>query len=189
MCTLSNFFGVKLAYICRMEETYAFQSVIELANNNLWGSHFVVPGWIAEALFEKGEARRVVCTLNDKITYQCAILPYGDGVFVITVNKTNLTKLKLKEGSVVQVAVQKDDSEYGLPMPEEMAELLKQDEEGNRLFHALTPGKIRTLLYIIAQPKSSELRLHRALQVLEHLQQHEGKVDYKQLNLTLRQRN
>jgi len=106
-----------------------------------------------------------------------------------SVNKTNLTKLRLKEGSVVPASIRKDDSAHGLPMPEEMAELLKQDEAGNRLFHALTAGKMCTLLYVIAQPKASELRLHRALKVLEHLEQHDGKVDYKQLNLTLRQRD
>jgi uncharacterized protein YdeI (YjbR/CyaY-like superfamily) len=73
-------------------------------------------------------------------------------------------------------------------MPPELAELLAQDDEGDRLFHALTPGKIRTLLYMVGQPKNSELRLHRALVVVEHLKQHQGKIDYKQLNLSLRER-
>lgn len=41
-------------------------------------------------------------------------------------------------------------------MPEELEELLHQDEEGNRLFHALTPGKQRTLLYYIGAPKTAD---------------------------------
>ena len=91
----------------------------------------------------------------------------------------------LKIGSKVSVKLCKDESEYGLPMPEELAELLAQDEEGDRLFHALTPGKIRTLLYIIGQPKNSDDRLHRALAVVEHLKMYKGKIEYKQLNLRI----
>jgi uncharacterized protein YdeI (YjbR/CyaY-like superfamily) len=71
-------------------------------------------------------------------------------------------------------------------MPEELAELLAQDEEGDRLFHALTPGKLRTLLYLVGQPKSSDIRLHRALVVVEHLKTNQGKIDYKKLNLAVR---
>ena len=73
-------------------------------------------------------------------------------------------------------------------MTEELAELLAQDEEGNRLLHALTPGKIRTLLYIVGQPKTSDTRLHRALVVVEHLKANKGKIDYKQLNVSVRER-
>ncbi len=71
---------------------------------------------------------------------------------------------------------------------EELAELLAQDEEGNRFFHALTPGKLRTLLYIVGQPKNSDIRLHRALAIVEHLKMNQGKIDYKTLNISIRER-
>jgi hypothetical protein len=169
-----------------MEEKLHFESIMEISTNNLWGSHFRVPQLIAQVFTDAG-SRRVVCTLNDQITYQCAILSSGDGGFVITVNKKNQTQLGLKPGSRVQVSLHADHSEYGLPMPEEMAELLQQDEAGNRLFHALTPGKQRTLLYIIGQPKKSDTRLARALVIVEHLKESNGKVDYKLLNAQMKQ--
>jgi hypothetical protein len=175
-----------IVYFCTMEEALHFSSVLEESTNKLWGCHFSVPGAVANTLIGAGDSKRVVCVLNEKIEYQCALLPHGDGTFVITVNKKIQTKLGLKYGVRVNVSLRKDESEYGLPMPEELAELLAQDEEGDRLFHALTPGKLRTLLYMVGQPKSSDIRLHRALVVVEHLKVNHGKIDYKKLNLAIR---
>jgi hypothetical protein len=168
-----------------MDDTFHFQSTLEESNNKLWGAHFRVPDAVA-GLFADGTDRRVVCILNEKIEYQCALLPRGDGSFLITVNKKTREKLKLQPGSALRVSLRKDLSEYGLPMPEELAELLAQDQEGHRLLHALTPGKIRTLLYIAGQPKTSDKRLQRALAIVEHLKKNAGKIDYKQLNLDLK---
>jgi uncharacterized protein YdeI (YjbR/CyaY-like superfamily) len=117
------------------------------------------------------------------------LLPRGDGSFLITVNKKLRDSLGLKIGSKVSVSLWKDESEYGLPMPEELAELLKQDEDGNRLFHALTPGKLRTLLYIVGQPKNSDARLLRALAIVEHLKTNKGKINYRQLNEEMKSGN
>ncbi|MBV6443064.1 MAG: DUF1905 domain-containing protein [Haliscomenobacteraceae bacterium CHB4] len=168
-----------------MENAFHFTSVIEESTNKLWGSHFAVPDVVAKALI-RGEDRRVVCILNEKTEYQCALLPRGDGSFLITVNKKTRDKLGLRPGSKVDVGLRKDESEYGLPMPEELAELLRQDEEGNRLLHALTPGKLRTLLYIAGQPKNSDIRLRRSLAIVEHLKKNGGKINYRQLNEEMR---
>jgi hypothetical protein len=166
-------------------DSFQFKSFIEESTNKLWGAHFAVPDLVANALIE-GDDKRVVCTLNGVTEYQCALVPRGDGTFLITVNKKIRDQHKLKAGSPVDIVLVKDSSEYGLPMPEEMAELLKQDPEGDRLLHALTPGKIRTLLYIVGNVKSSDKRLGRAIAILEHLKMNGGKIDYRKLNGDLR---
>lgn len=171
-----------------MEEALYFNSFLEASTNRLWGCHFVVPPVIADALIGAGASKRVVCLLNGIVEYQCGLIARGDGTFVIMVNKKIQNQLGLNIGSKISASLRVDESEYGLPMPEELAELLVQDEEGNRLIHALTPGKLRTLLYLVGQPKSTDLRLHRALVVVEHLKANAGKIDYKQLNLSIRDR-
>jgi hypothetical protein len=168
-------------------EPLHFQASLESSANNLWGAHFKVPPLVAATLSEAREDRRVVCRLNDRVEYQCALVPFGQGQLVITVNKKLQTQLKIKEGSVLQVSLWPDESEYGLPMPEELKEVLEQDEEGNRIFHALTPGKIRTLLYLAGQPKSSDIRLRRSIAILDHLIQNNGKIDFKMLNQAMRE--
>jgi hypothetical protein len=165
-----------------------FTTALENFNSTLWGFHIVVLEPQARP-FLAGNDRRVVCTLNGIVELQCALMPKGDGHFFININKKTRDKLKLQLGSMVAVSIRKDDSEYGLPMPEELAEVLSQDEEGHRLFHALTPGKQRTLLYYVGQPKTTDIRLKRAVVFTEHLKANKGKIDFKQLNLDLKDAN
>jgi hypothetical protein len=166
-------------------EAYRFVSTLERSDNRLWGCHFRVPARIANQLMDS-KSRRVLCTLDGSEEHQCAILHHGDGAYVITVNKKWRDALGLAFGMEVRVGLKKDQSEYGLPVPEELAELFHQDEKGNALFHALTRGKQRALLHIVGSVKSSEKRLLRALAVVEHLKANSGKINYKRLNVMLR---
>lgn len=158
-----------------------FTAILDNFNSKLWGHHLTVPAAIAQIFLDEGR-RRVVCRLNDTVEFQCALMPKGDGNCFININKKLRDKLGLKLGMPVHASLRPDESEYGLPMPEELQELLRQDEAGDALFHALTPGKQRSLLYIAGSPKTSDTRLRRALAIVEHLKANQGKIDYKQLN-------
>ena len=158
----------------------SFTSILGRFNSNLWAYHILVPEAVSR-IFLDARVTRVVCTLNGSLTFQCALMPKGEGVYFINVNKEIRDSLKLKEGMQVQASLVKDESTYGLPMPEELQELLALDEEGDRLFHALTPGKQRNLLYIAGQPKTSDKRIARAIVVIDHLKANGGKIDFKRL--------
>lgn len=170
-----------------MPDSIHFTTVLDKFDSNLWGHHILVPEEIASPFITDDKDRRVVCTLNDQIEFQCALMPRGDGGFFININKKIRDKLKLKVGMQVQASLRKDESKYGLPMPEELDELLKQDVEGDRLFHALTPGKQRNLLYIVGNAKKSDTRITRAIIVIEHLKANDGKIDFKMLNQALKE--
>ena len=143
--------------------------------------HFIpVTKEIADSFkFEKG-SRRVVCTLNGIETFPCALMPH-DGAFFLMVNKAVRTRLGLEAGDTVSVEIAKDESKYGMPMPEELQEVLDQDVEGDRLFQALTPGKQRSMLYFIGKIKDIDRRIHSSLIFLEHLKRHNGKLDQAKL--------
>jgi len=150
------------------------------------GWHFVqVPAKIGEKFEKKDKSRRVVCTINGTETFQCALLP-SDGDFVIVVNKVKRTKLKIVSGDNVSVELKEDESKYGLPMPEELQEVLNQDPEGDELFHSLTAGKQRSMLYFIGKIKDVDRRIHTALIFLEHLKKNEGKIDNATLEADLK---
>ena len=163
----------------------AFDSKLEKFDSNLWYFHIVLPKAVAEK-FLKQKVTRVVCNLNNTLEFQCGILSAGNGVHFININKKIRDALKLKEGTKVSSTISEDKSEYGLPMPEELEAALTQDDEGNEYFHALTPGKQRTLLYIVGHPKNVDARIKRALVILEHLKQTKGKIDYKELHRMLK---
>lgn len=145
------------------------------------GWHFMqVTKKVADGFnFEKG-SRRVVCTLNDAETFQCALMPYA-GDFFIMVNKRIRARLQIEQGDTVAVMLEKDESRYGLPMPEEFREVLNQDPDGDRMFHALTAGKQRSLLYYVGKVKDIDKRIHACLIIVEHLRENEGKIVGDQL--------
>lgn len=165
-----------------------FQTHLSKFNSPLWGHHILVPDDISEHFLSQN-IKRLVCRLNNKIDIQCALMPTGEETHFININKEVRSKLGLRVGDVVQAQLKEDKSKYGLPMPEEFQELLNQDEEGHLLFHKLTPGKQRNLLYIVGSPKQSNTRLKKALVVVQHLKTQNGKIDFKQLNVEMKGAN
>jgi hypothetical protein len=136
---------------------------------------------IAKRFETDKRTRRVVCTLNETHVFQCALNPNGKGEYCIGVSKVIRDKLRLEEGDTVSILIEKDTSKYGAQMPEEFKEVLRQDPDGDRLFHALTGGMQRTLLYMIAGVKNIDKRIHLGLIVVEHLKDNGGKIDAAQL--------
>ena len=164
-----------------------FKTTLEKFESNLWGYHIPVPNEIVEK-FIQGDNKRIVLKINEGGEVQCAFMPDGNGGWFINVNKELRKKLNLKVGQEVNAEIQKDESKYGLPMPEEMLELLQIDDEGNKIFHELTPGKQRSLLFIIGKPKNSDTRLRKALMTIDYLKEANGKLDFKELNTFFKDR-
>ncbi|MDX2189351.1 MAG: YdeI/OmpD-associated family protein [Bacteroidota bacterium] len=167
---------------------FTFTTEIQKINSALWNYVIFVPENVSQFCVETS-IKRLVCTLNDEISFQCALTPYGNNIWYIHLSAKIRKQLSLKEGSKVSVNLVKDTSEYGLPMPEEFREVLYSDEEGNQYFHALTPGKQRSLLYIAANVKSIDLRIKRAIVIIEHLKMMNGKIDFKKLNQMMKSKN
>jgi len=150
------------------------------------GWHFLlVDKKTAAKLGFEDKYRRVVCTINGTESFQCALLPWGE-MFYIIVNKTKREAAGIVAGDMVNVLLVKDESKYGLPMPEEFREVLDQDAEGDELFHALTAGMQRSILYLISRPKDIDLRIHRSLLIIEHLKENGGKVIGEKLHEELK---
>jgi len=110
---------------------------------------------------------RVICTLNEKVHFHCAILPKKEGGYFINIGSTICKQLKLKTGSLVTVNFAIDDSPYQFEMPVELKEVLESDSIANALFHALTEGNQRGLMYLVSQAKSVDKRIERALTIAE----------------------
>ena len=162
--------------------------VFNFYESAIYGGHVSVPEEVSE-YFLKKKIKRVICILNENHEFHCALMSQGGGRYFININGDVRKKLKLEIGSEVNVELKKDESKYGMPVPEEFEELLKIDDELDRVFHQLTPGKQRSLLHIIGKPKTSETRLNKAIVVSEYLKQVNGKLDFKQLNQAFKDYN
>jgi len=126
--------------------------------------------------------QRWVCTVNQSTTWQCGLVAYKKGMAYIILNKKLLKELKAKEGDEITVSLKKDESKYGMEMPAELKTLLSQDKEGSKRYHALVAGKQRYIIYYIKQVKNTQLRIDRAIMLIENLKKlPKGKESYKGL--------
>jgi len=161
-----------------------FTAKLENFNTRLWTYHIKVPNAIARYFLDMGD-KRVICHLNNSLEFQCAIMAAGEGIYFINLNKKIRDLLGLKEGTKIHVMLEKDESEFGMPFPEEFKEALKQDKKANMLFEELTPGKQRNLIYIVGQAKNTDLRIMRSIIIIDHLKNNLGKIDFRSLNKEL----
>ena len=155
-----------------------FDGRLEKYENNLWNYHIKVPAAIVDELKEK-RMKRFLCSMNGNKAFHASLMPAGGNEYFIKINKSLRDSHNLKLGSLVGVQLLADDSDYGMPLPKEMAELFEIDPEGDRYFHQLTPGKQRSLLFIVNKLKSEEKRIEKSLIIIDHLKEQLGQLDFK----------
>lgn len=156
-------------------------------DSNLWGYHFPVPEEVARQ-FIVGHNRRVLCTINSIKTIQCALMPSPEGYFLL-INKQLVQKLGLVPDADVVLDIEKDESEFGHEVPESFSALLDQDDEGRAYFYKLTPGKQRTLIYVVGKVKNPDGQMGKGLAILQHLKEAQGVLDFKRLNVLIKEYN
>lgn len=164
-----------------------FTTTLEKFDSNMWGYHFPIPTPIAKQFIE-GTNRRVKCDINGVMTLQCALMPYSEGYFVL-INQDLVKKHGFVLHKEVNIQIEKDHSEFGHDVPESFRVLLDQDLEGKRYFDQLTPGKQRSLIYLVGKVKNVDSQLNKGLAILDHLKLESGILDYKKLNQLIKEYN
>lgn len=162
-------------------------TLIENFNSNLWKYHFKVPSDLADQ-FKEENRRRIVYTVKGKAPVHACLMSY-DGHWMVLTSQKALKNLGLAEGDEFEVTIEKDSSEYGMDYPVEMAEVFSQEELAKELFDALTPGKRRSLIYLINAVKNTQSRLNKALAIADHLMEANGQLDFKEVNRKIKEYN
>lgn len=165
-----------------------FASALIKLDSNVWSHAVLVPDHISKH-FIKGGNKRVVATLNNLTEIHCALMAGGTLGYFININKELRSRYGWKEGDILQIELQADQSEYGVPIPEEMEQAMALDQEGAHFFKSLSMGKQRALLHIIGKPKSAELRIKKSLLVLHYLSTVQGKLNFRELNQAFKDSN
>lgn len=165
-----------------------FQTPLEQIGSELWENIFRVENSIAEQ-FIMGDDKRVICTVNGQVRYHAALLHDGMGGYMMLLNQARRKQLGVRAGDLLTIQLEKDTSEYGMPMSNELREVLDQDSDADALFHRLTPGKQRTLIHWTDNVKNPDIRIRRALVMTAHLTARQGGIDFKELNEELKEAN
>lgn len=162
--------------------THSFKTTLGNVSDStlMWNFRITVPDDIMDDF--KASDKRVICTINDSHEHHCALMSNGDGTYFIMVNKDFRKKYDLNTGDEIIVKLRKDDSKYGMAVPDFFEELCFQDPIASQHFHALTPGKQRSLLHVIGKVKSEQKQLEKALTIFDYLKMTNGELDFRELN-------
>ncbi|MCF2504712.1 DUF1905 domain-containing protein [Dyadobacter sp. CY107] len=152
-----------------MEDVVRFESILDRLPRKGGEFYMIVPDEIAMQFVEGRKPARVRCLLNDKVDFQCAIRPKGGGGFYINIGTPLRQEGKFVLGQKLHAQIRKDESEFGRDVPEELQELLELDEEGKRLFYESLPSHQRAIIYYVAGAKSVQVRIDRAIMMINRL--------------------
>jgi FMN phosphatase YigB (HAD superfamily) len=164
-----------------------FPGRLERFDFNHWSYHIPVSDENASQMMDE-KHRRVLVWIKNSGPYHMALMKSKDYWYLL-VNQELRTKLNLDHEKSFAVRIERDHSEFGHEVPEELAVLLDQDEEGNGFFRKLTPGKQRSLIYIVTTVKNPDSRMRKSLAILHHLKLAKGKLDFKHLNIWIKHYN
>lgn len=141
-----------------------------------WTSIIVIPEDVFIEMIKIAPNKRIICTLNNTLTFHCAMIPRKNYHFIM-LGKDKIKTLNLDINDEFLVEIILDESEFGADMSEEFQEVLASDPDGKILFDKLTPGKQRSIIYFISRTKSSHLKIEKTFVFVEHLKRNKGKFD------------
>lgn len=113
--------------------------------------------------------KRWMCTIQDAVTWSCGLLPTGEGTWFIVLSKQKMRSVEARLGDWLNVDLVPDESKYGMPLPEDLAEMLADDPEFEKRFDAMLPGKRRNAIHQIASAKTPETAAKRIMKLMEFL--------------------
>lgn len=119
--------------------------------------------------YEKKRHTRLVCTIDEQVSYSCGLNHLGDGNYFIIVATKWLKKLKKELGDTVNFEIGEDPNPLGVAVPEVLSVYLGQDEWGQGIWERITDGKKRSLIYSIAKLKN----IDRQIEIIQEFLQKE----------------
>ncbi len=168
-------------------ELVKLKAVVQDFNSDLWRFHLVVPEKAAlKFINEKGH--RVVCILPEGERMHTALMKRRDKYFIL-LNKRIVNRYKLAVDATIEIILTPEIAEFGSPMPEELDAVFVEEEKAYEAFMSLTPGKRRSLMYIVSKVKRVDSRIKKALAIAEHLTEAGTNIDYKRLNELIKKYN
>lgn len=97
--------------------------------------------------FSRKRATRMICTIDNVVSYRCGLNHLGDGSFYIIVAGKHLDKLNKALGVEVNFKIEEDPDQLGVEVPEVLTVFLEQDVDSKAIYDKLTNGKKRSLIY------------------------------------------
>lgn len=149
-------------------EPIQFKTVINTLPHLVGTRYMEIPPNIVAALGGK-YSLRLICTVNGSLSFQGGLVSLGNGYAYISINQKRMKQLGVEVGDTIDLKLEKDESEYGVPVPEELVVLFEQDDEGYERFKGLAKGMQRYILNYVSTVKNQQKRIDRAVMLIGNL--------------------
>jgi len=128
--------------------------------------YLVIP---AEAVstFPQQRKTRLLCTLDEQLTFQCGLNHLGDGNFFVIVASRNLKAIGKALGDQVAFRLAEDPNPLGVDMPEVLEVVLAQDPALKEIFDGLSLGKQRNVIHSVNKIKDLDRQVQRIIEIIQ----------------------
>ena len=135
-------------------------------------TYIEIPAAIADKLKPNNKRSFRVKGSLDNCTFEgIAVLPMGDGNFILALNATIRKKIRKQNGSSITVNIEADSSPVKLNT--ELLECLADEPESLSFFNQLTPGHRKYFSNWIDSAKTDATKTKRIAQTLNALSNHQ----------------
>lgn len=147
----------------KKDKIYTFTGILEAIGAVSTNYGIIIPEAILDSLPE-AKRYRVKGFLN-KTPFSLAINSLKIGFKYFAVGAPLRKAAKVRPGEEIEVTFHIVDPNI-VELPEELKEVLAQDEEGNKVWQSFKPGMQRSLAYYVTGVKNTDSRIKRALEIV-----------------------
>lgn len=148
-------------------DTYSGQQPIKQLEKRKGGYFYLTLDADTVHQMEHQKATRIICTIDNKVSFRCGLNHLGDGNFFIIVASKHLEKLGKNLGDTVEFRIDIDPDQLGVEMPDVLGIFLAQDLDSKAVFEQLTNGKKRSLIYSINKIRDIDTQVQRIIDFLQ----------------------
>jgi len=146
-----------------------FEAVLEKPDAAGTWTYFTVP-FKVEEVFETKAQVKVAGTIND-VPFRSSLIPHGDGVHYMVVNKGIRERAGVGRGDVVKVVMDIDTAPRKVIVPAAFKELLEQSPGARTNFEDLSYSHKKEYVSWFEEAKREETRERRMNKAVEMLSQ------------------
>jgi len=118
--------------------------------------------------FENKRHTRLICTLDNRLSFQCGLNHLGDGNYFIILSSKNLETIGKTLGDSLVFELAEDPIPLGVDVPEVLQSLLEQDPDLKLKFTHLTLGKQRNVIHQIKKIKDIDKQIKKTVELIHN---------------------
>jgi len=135
---------------------------------------------VAAFVEANGKRAKITASYNKKsIQFYAHLKKEATGDYRIFFSKAKRDELNVEVGDFVLFQLFKDESKYGVEVPEALDAVLLSDYDAFQIFEKLTPGKQRSIIYAIKRIKNVQTQVDKSIVMTQNLKR--GITDNKLL--------